>query len=203
MKAPGREGTGGRVPTDDPRRPRTDERRDALRRLYERHQATVLAYLLRRAQPEEAEDLVAETFLVAWRRLDDLPAHEAGWLCGIARNLLLNERRARRRRDDLVRRAGSLAHPSPETPEEIVLARDPDVAEALARLSASDREALTLAVWDGLSGAEAAAALGCTRAVYNVRLLRARRRFGKLVRALSAGSGAPVDLSSLEVGNGR
>jgi RNA polymerase sigma-70 factor (ECF subfamily) len=63
---------------------------------YRAHEAAVLAYARRRA-PAIAEDVVAETFLVCWRRLDDVPANALPWLYAVARNVLANERRKQAR----------------------------------------------------------------------------------------------------------
>ena len=71
--------------------------------LFDRHREAVRAYLWRR-DPELAEDVTAETFLVAWRRLDDIPAEPLPWLIGVARKIRLNQRRGDRRRDQLARR---------------------------------------------------------------------------------------------------
>ncbi len=57
------------------------------------HADVVRAYALRRADPDEAEDVVAVTFLVAWRRLDEVPEHARPWLLGVARRVLANRRR--------------------------------------------------------------------------------------------------------------
>lgn len=140
------------------------------------HQA-VLAYVRRRVRHEVVDDIVAETFLTAWRRLDDVPAEPLPWLLGVARNVIRTQHRSARRRESLGERLRSqprdegLPEPSWQEPE-----RSPVLA-ALARLSERDREALTLIAWDGLSPCEAAAVLGVSPASFHVRLHRARRRF--------------------------
>lgn len=156
---------------------------DVLERLYATHYKTVLNYLRRRTNPEDAQDLVTETFLVAWKRIDRVPPHEAGWLCGIARNLLRNQQRSQRRRKSLIDRVAVL-HPPQPTIEDLALGRDDQIVAALRHLPPSDQEVLMLRAWDGLSGAEAAAVLGCTSAVYNVRLFRARKRFRRMLNVL-------------------
>lgn len=90
--------------------PKPDQRQ-LVERLYRDHYGVVLRYLLRRVDPPTAEDVTAETFLVAWRRLDSLPAREAGWLCGIARRVLANQRRASRRQKELVEQAARCPKP--------------------------------------------------------------------------------------------
>lgn len=146
----------------------------------------MLGYLRRRTDPATAEDLAAETFLVAWSRIEKLPDHEAGWLCGIARNLLANHNRAIRRRSENEQRNYRLEAPlGDDTAVDHVLGHDGEVLRALRRLSPADQEVLMLVAWDGLSHAEAAAALGCARPTFAVRLHRARRR---MARQLAAGS---------------
>ena len=165
--------------------PRPDQRQ-LVERLYRDHYGVVLRYLLRRVDPPTAEDLTAETFLVAWRRLDSLPAREAGWLCGIARRVLANQRRANRRQKELVEQAVAGSSPDSPGPEDIVLA-DLELSAALRELSETDREALLLAAWDRFEPAEAAAVLGCSRTAYAVRLHRARRRLAKALASRSSG----------------
>lgn len=131
----------------------------------------VLAYAVRRTERHVAQDVVAETFLIAWRRLDEVPELELPWLYGVARRVLANELRSARRRRALAERSSMLLHAQLET-----AAGDSNVIAALARLGARDRELLLLTAWEGLSAAEAAAALGCSRAAARVRLHRARRR---------------------------
>jgi RNA polymerase sigma-70 factor, ECF subfamily len=146
--------------------------------VYRAHHDTVLRYLLRRTDPHTAQDLVAETFLAAWQRLDDIPTTVAGWLCGTARNLLANHERAGRRRTALSARLASQPVSWVPGPEETVTG-DLAVVAALRRLSPVDQEILILAAWDQLPAAEAAQVLGCSRGAYDVRLHRARARLAK------------------------
>ena len=101
--------------------------------------------------------MVAETFLVAWRRLDELPEEAKPWLLGVARRVLSNQRRAAGRRNALTERVADTTASEQEPAER------PAVFQALARLSDSDRELLLLVAWDGLSIREAATTLRCTR----------------------------------------
>jgi RNA polymerase sigma factor (sigma-70 family) len=123
-----------------------------------------------------ADDIVAETFLVAWRRLDDVPEDDpVPWLLAVARNVWLNQRRMDRRRQAFVRRLPPpAAVPPPAEPT------DPSdwaaVRAALARLADDDREILCLVAWDGLTSAQAAKVLGCSAGAARVRLHRARQR---------------------------
>jgi RNA polymerase sigma-70 factor (ECF subfamily) len=146
------------------------ERRSRFEGIFAANYRAVLAYALRRGSRAEAEDAVAETFLVAWRRLEQVPDPAKHWLLGVARRSLANQRRSSRRQralgERLAREPQSRAEPSREAP----------VLEALGRLSEEDRELLLLIAWDGLSAGEAAATLDCTPAALRVRLHRARRR---------------------------
>jgi RNA polymerase sigma-70 factor (ECF subfamily) len=157
------------------------ERRELLEQLFDRHYAAILAYGLRRAPRTVAEDIASETFVVAWRRIDEVPSQPLPWLYGVARKLLANERRAQSRRDRLDLRLRD------EAP--LVAAwgsaegEPPPMLEAIAQLPEPEREALLLTAWEGLSGAEAAAAAGCSRVAMRARVYRARRRLSALVPA--------------------
>jgi RNA polymerase sigma-70 factor (ECF subfamily) len=150
--------------------------------LFRAHYARVLSYARRRTSPSVADDVVAETFLTAWRRLDDIPRDELPWLLGVARRVIANQHRREATQQRIRHRvarepvdeAGSASLP------------DPDLPRALAELSDRDRELLTLVAWDGLSAAEAARVVGCSPATARVRLHRARRR---LAAKLSASTG--------------
>src|SRR5918999_4742963 len=80
----------------------SDERHERFQRLYEEHAEAVLRYARRRTTPEAAEDALAETFVVAWRRLDRVPAEPRAWLLAVARRVLANQRRGDSRREALV-----------------------------------------------------------------------------------------------------
>jgi RNA polymerase sigma-70 factor, ECF subfamily len=153
-------------------------RRLVLESLFAEHAPAVRAYGLRRTDPASADDIISEVFVVAWRRLDDLPREAAlPWLLGCARRLLPNQRRGGRTRALALRDrlAGEPARDGLFSP-------DLGLAEALMRLREADRELLMLIAWEGLSPAEAARVLGCSPAAAAMRLSRARRR---LARALS------------------
>jgi RNA polymerase sigma factor (sigma-70 family) len=151
-----------------------DKRRARFEQLYQQHAGPIAAYLLRRVDGETAQDVVAETFLVAWRRLDEVPAEPLPWLYGVARRTLANHRRAAGRHASLRRRLDR-AFPVAEQ------GNDREVLDALARLNERDREVLMLIAWEGLRSTEAAAVLGCSPVACRLRLHRAR---GRLARAL-------------------
>ena len=155
---------------------RTDNEPHAVfDRLYREFGPDVLAFCRRRVAPDLADDATAETFLVVWRRLSDVPRSPRGWLLGIARLTLANQRRSGRRREALIARVGW------ERSAEGVSADARPVLEALGRLSDLDQEALLLSAWDGLSSREAAQVLGCTPAAFRLRLHRARRRLERVL----------------------
>jgi RNA polymerase sigma factor (sigma-70 family) len=152
--------------------------------LFHANYPSVLAYALRRADRQVAEDVAAETFAVAWRRLADVPPDELPWLYGVARKTLANQRRGDRRRSALIaklRREAPLRAPPGDIADTV--AEHAGVAAALERLSERDREALRLVAWEGLDATRAARAAGCSSGAFAVRLHRARRR---LVKELAA-----------------
>jgi RNA polymerase sigma factor (sigma-70 family) len=165
---------------DDPEERFTD--------LYDRHYRSVLGYALLRAERDVAEDVSSETFLVAWRRLGELPEPPLPWLLGVARNLLAKQRNSRHRRQALVDRIAALHREQVggDVAEHVI-----DRETALAALSAlpeQDVEAMVFATWYGLPPEQAAAVMGCSVRTYNVRLHRARKRLGQ---ALHTGAFGP------------
>lgn len=150
--------------------------------LYADNHRRVHAYAVARAGTSLAEEVVADTFLVAWRRFGQMPRGAAlPWLLGVARNVIRE-----RCRDEVRQRAVA---------EEMLtwVADIPDVAEdvaeraavltALAGLSENDREVLTLIAWDGLSPRAAARVVNCSTPTFLVRLHRARARLTRAVAA--------------------
>ena len=155
----------------------TDGDRSAFEQLFRAHYDAVLRYALARAEPQSARDAAAATFLVAWRRQREIPDEPLGWLLGVTRRTLADERRSRDRQRALgVRLSDERRVESAPDPADTVLEREA-VRAALARLSPDDAEALRLIAWDGLTNKQAAQVLGCTTAGFAVRLHRARRRF--------------------------
>jgi RNA polymerase sigma-70 factor, ECF subfamily len=151
--------------------------------IYHQHYRRVLGYLLTRVGRQAAEDLAAETFTVAWRRLGQVPAEPLPWLLGVARNVLREQQRASGRRAAL---SGQLAASSgepagPDVADQVV--EGSELRRALATLSERDREALTLVAWLDLAPKDAAKVVGCAPATFLVRLHRARRRLERALRA--------------------
>lgn len=136
-------------------------------------------YALRRCDPHTAEDVVADTLLVLWRRLDQVPADEPlPWTYRVAANCLANARRAQGRR---VRLADKVARLDPPRTVELVEAPDPALHAALASLAPDDREVLGLWAWEQLSPAEIAVAMGTSANAASIRLHRAKRRLGTAI----------------------
>jgi len=136
------------------------ERAEArFERLYAEHGRAVLAYAVRRASDaQDAADVVAETFLVAWRRLEEMPSAEATrpWLYGVARHVLANQQRS-------------------ETGA---------VRAAVAQLGPEDQEILRLCCWEELTPGEIATVLGVSRVAARSRLHRARHRLRTALQEL-------------------
>jgi RNA polymerase sigma-70 factor (ECF subfamily) len=155
--------------------------KDRFDAFFDAHRAAILGYLARRtAQPADAADLLAEVFMTAWRRMADVPdGTEARlWLFGVARNLLRNHRRGIVRHEQLAARVQEqLLAAAPTEGSEAA-----DVRAALARLGSIDREVLTLAVWDDLEPSDIAALLSLPPGTVRVRMHRARRRLGRILR---------------------
>lgn len=136
----------------------------------------VLAYALRHTDPDSAQDVVADVFLVAWRRVDDLPDEPLAWLLVVARNTLANRRRSRQRSTQLELRLGEVAgSPAAPAAEDLALERA-TMLHALTELTELEREAVLLVAWDGLSTLAAALVAGCSRNAFEARLHRARIR---------------------------
>jgi RNA polymerase sigma-70 factor, ECF subfamily len=146
----------------------------------------VYRYAVRRVAPEAVQDVVSDTFLIAWRRRRELDGEPLPWLLGIARRVASTQRRGSARRDALherLRAERAATHTDGE--------RDPQLALALASLRERDREALILVAWDGLDHRTAATVMGCTTGALTVRLHRARRR---LARALAGEERKPIEM---------
>jgi RNA polymerase sigma-70 factor, ECF subfamily len=169
--------------------PTASERFEAL---WEAHYPHVFAFALRRlGKRDAAAEVSAETFLVAWRRLDAVPPAARPWLLGVARNTLANYTRSQRRQEALIARVRTFEpRPTVGTVEQVGMAT---VVEAFNALAPGDREILSLVVWEDLRPREATAVLCMSPARFSVRLHRAKSRLRKKVA--SAGHN-PVDAKS-------
>ncbi|RJL24527.1 RNA polymerase sigma factor [Bailinhaonella thermotolerans] len=158
-----------------------DDDREAFEAVYRAAYPAITAYAARRCDsPQDAADVVAETFAIAWRRVRDMPAGDEAtlWLYGVARNVLANHRRG-----EGLRRARNVAL---DTEMASLYAGAPDgtaemsaIGQAFRSLSEDDRELLSLVAWEGLDREEIATALGVSRNAVRIRLYRARRRFSQ------------------------
>lgn len=163
---------------------------ERFRTFYTEHFEALLAYAVRRvSQPADAADVVADTFLVAWRRRGSLPPGEEArlWLYGVARKALANLHRGDRRRDRLGQRLRErlAATDLPDHADDAIERQF--VHAALRRLPETDREVLTLTVWEGLAPREIAEVLRISPAAVRQRLTRARAR----MRALTGDDPGP------------
>ena len=167
---------------------RADKNVVAFRAMFDAEYRGVLAYVLRRAPVSVADEIVADTFIVAWRKWARRPPPEEvrPWLFGIARRVLLNEQRAGRRRNAMRARLGA-----ERPPAEPVIVGDVALTQALAGLSATDREVLRLTAWEELSTREIATVLGCGEAAARVRIHRARNRLRGALDARSSKTRPP------------
>ena len=149
------------------------EDREQFSKLFRANYALVQAFATRRVGRDLADEVTAETFLVAWRRLDAVPREPLPWLYGVARNVVLRQRRASARQ---------------ETTREMIARERPGlVAEddgdhdalwgAWEQLRETDQEVLSLTAWEDMSVRDAAKVLDVPASVFSVRLHRARRRF--------------------------
>lgn len=162
-----------------PRRPTSADPHERVAALYEAHAGRLAAYALRRTGAADAADVVAETFLVAWRRHGEIPDEPESlpWLYGVARKVLANQHRSTDRRGRLHDR---LATQFVDAAADMARVEESErfgrVASALARLSDDDAELLRLTAWEGLTPTEIAAVMGLQPNAVRQRLHRARRR---------------------------
>lgn len=157
-----------------------DGDRAEIEQLYRRHYETLIRFARRRTPSlETAQDVVAGTFLTAWRRRDDMPDAELPWLYAIARNEIGTHLRSTKRLARLrLRLAGAADIAAPRAEADALGERD-RIATAFNGLSPTDREVLSLHAWEGLDGPAAAAVLGISANAYAIRLHRARQRLAQ------------------------
>jgi RNA polymerase sigma-70 factor (ECF subfamily) len=150
-------------------------------------------FLARRTDHATADDVLAETLLVCWRRLDDVPKDAAlPWAYGVARLCLANAERSARRRGRLAARVATLdppeeTRPGPgETGDET---GDERLHQALAELTDTETELVRLWAWEQLTPAEIATVLDLTPNAVSIRLHRARGKLKAVLRKSEAGPG--------------
>ena len=151
--------------------------------LFRRHAPHIQRYVIRRLGPDAADDIVAETFLLAFRRRDRYDPARADarpWLYGIATNLISHHRRAEVRLYRALARTGAdpVCAPFTDRVDDRVSAGQAGqlIATALAGLPAALRDTLLLAAWSDLSYEQIALALDVPVGTVRSRLSRARTR---------------------------
>ena len=165
--------------------------RERFEQLWTAHYPAIYAFVRRRLNDDfAAADVTAGTFLVAWRRLDDVPDRPRPWLFAVARNVLANHRRGEERRAALTDKALAARDMVSEAPPS---AHTEDLVAAFNRLSRDDREALSLVVWEELKPREAAAVLGMTPGRFSVRLHRAKKRLRQEMKGAGHKQGEASD----------
>jgi RNA polymerase sigma-70 factor, ECF subfamily len=147
----------------------------------------VRRFLARRTDADTADDVLAETLLVCWRRLDQVPEPALPWVYGVARNCLANAQRGQRRQLRLAARITAVDPPAEVRPESDP--PDPRVAAALAAMRPEEAELLRLWAWEQLGPGEIAEVLGVTANAASIRLHRARGRFAEELRKIGSASG--------------
>ena len=160
-------------------------RRERFRILYNALYDDQWRYVQRRSvNNEEARDTLSEVFLVAWRRLEDIPAGQEArlWLFGVARNLVKTSWRKRKRSGDLVDRIGNEISTRRVTDEELDNSGVLKIIKALQFLSENDQEILRLVAWEDLSHKEFSVVLGCSENAVAIRIRRARVRLMKVMQ---------------------
>lgn len=150
--------------------------------MYDTCRQRVWAYACSRAGRQVADEVVSETFTVAWRRIRDVPAPPLPWLLGVARNVLRDTVRAETRRAAFAAELAEWTGPAEDDLADDVAERLA-LRRALGTLGEDDRELLILTAWQGLTPAECARVTGCSAAALRVRLHRARRRLAKAAEA--------------------
>jgi RNA polymerase sigma factor (sigma-70 family) len=153
--------------------------RAAFEQLFRDTRTDLLAYILRRSESaEDAADMLADTYLVAWQKLNTIPTGEQArlWLFGVARNLLLKGSTRRGSRHALVERLASELRSAHVAQAPVEDERSTALRAALAALPERDREIVTLTAWEGLTPKQIAAVTGMPVNIVRVRLHRSRAR---------------------------
>lgn len=164
--------------------------RTRLVRLYHEHRDAVVAYCMRRAPREDAMDAVAETFAVAWRRIEDIPSGDAerSWLYAVAYRVLSNQRRGNTRRGRLEDKLTTVATSVGVDPADQLVRSEEDqlVIDAMGALRPDDRELLQLVTWEEHPRDQVAAMFGISRSTLDQRIHRATKRLRKAYARLEA-----------------
>ncbi len=144
-------------------------------------------FLARRTDAATADDVLADTLLVCWRRLDEIPPEALPWAYGVARHCLANAERGVRRQERVAAKIAVVDPPAEEAPSGS--ARDDAVTDALAALRPEDAELLRLWAWEQLTPTEIAAVLDVTPNAVSIRLHRARGKLKDELRKIDGAAG--------------
>ncbi|MEU4427397.1 RNA polymerase sigma factor [Actinoplanes sp. NPDC024001] len=174
-------------------KPTPQDQQERLVALWTGHAPRVLAYALRHVDPDTAQDVVSETFLVAWRRLASVPDDPLPWLLVVARNTIANQRRSGRRQERLAAEMERLREVAgPAAAADVLATERAAVLDRLAAMTPREREALLLIAWDGLEPAQAARVAGCSLPAFHLRLYRARQRLRAGATVVTPRTGEPL-----------
>src|SRR4051794_22330666 len=161
--------------------------------LYQRHYCAIRDFCRRRVPRDVVDDVVAETFLTAWRRIDDIPHGDQSllWLYGVAYRVIGHHWRSaarRRRLEDRMHVINGGAASSATDDAMVAADQCRLVLDAAARLSETDADVLRLAAWEQLSMAGIAEVLGIAPNAVKQRLHRAKQHLGREYRKLESGT---------------
>lgn len=162
--------------------------------MYEANYLDLLRYVRRRTHEAVVDDIVAETFMTAWRRRDSLPQEARPWLFRTAHNIMMSTARSQLKQIDLAIRS----YEPEATPADIE--RSLDLKVAWRQLPRADQEVIALHVWENLTDGEAAEVLECSRAAFAMRLSRAKRRLTRAMRDASEVDRVPAHQLGIEEG---
>lgn len=164
--------------------------RQRLTDLWVEHAGAIRRFARRRVDDAEVEDVVAETFAVVWRRLDQVPATALPWIYAVARNVIGTRLRSQGRTEAL--RAKVAGEPAEQaSAAEVEAVERVHLVQAWSQLTEAEREVIALVAWEGLSSTEAATVMQCLPSTFAVRLLRARRRLAHLLERGTGDSFGP------------
>jgi len=167
--------------------------------VYELHVATITRFVARRVEPDAVDDVVAETFAIAWRRLPrgvKAPDWVLPWLYGVAKRVIHNHHRSHTRRSKLLARvSGDRELPNAPDSADLIVG-DGQLARAFATLTTREREAIALVAWEHLSSSDAARVAGCSEATFAVRYSRARTRLSAALAVTGLDAEADADAAA-------
>lgn len=158
----------------------------------------MFAFCARRVGRTDAADATSDVFAVVWRRIDEVPIETGvAWIFGVARGIVLNRWRSRKRQGRLRERLRGIREPGPQAPDAVVVQQEETTAvlAALDRLPARDQDILIMSAWDELTGPEIASILGISVAAVDQRIHRAKKR---LARSFKEPAATPLRLGDVE-----